>query len=744
MAIDSYSLCPGGRGKKIRFCCPDHVKDLEQIDKMIEGEQYSAGLNFVNSLLEKRPDCACLIEAKCLFQRMIGLWEEAYETAKNFVAREPKNIVALTELATASALLDKPQEAVSALVDSLEAVEGDQFPMAIVQAMLTVGMSFYENGRIFQAVAVAKQLQAFAPQDQASNQFLYRCLGSEAVPLMLKEQSFDLQAPETFSKKSEYDEAVSYLAHGYWKRGRTILEGLLENGNEWPNIFRNLGIVEYWFANEEKGRDYFDRFLSSPNIDEEAAIDLEQFLLLLTKPTWDDVQYMIKRVYTINDFDSVYEKFLSSKQLIANPRLQSAVEGDVPPKMAFVVLNHPAVDDVEGLTIKDVARQCGYMFVYGKQTTRAARAEFYIFPEELAVIDAMLATELGVVPTLETTEELKSQPVLWTTNASTPRLQFKDPSKLSEEELEKLFDEAFEVFATKWFEHPYAVLGNKTPKEVLSEKNGARRVEALIRVVAGVFTPAYIEKVAALLRAQASLPAPKPISPPESFETTEAAVEFFRQVPLWRWSRLQIEKCNTAALAELLQIANLVAPRDVKEKFAKEFLARPVAEEKYEDRGIAYSILIDSALISQDTDEALRLILEASKYANEMGESDSNWNVLEIMTRFRRQEFEKVRSLAQHVFAEHQNDQEAIQTLQQFFAELNASAQMQARAMEAYRLRAGQPASVAPTAASGQTKVDFAVGGGQGSTGEEQSSGLWTPGSENAGSQGGSKLWIPD
>ena len=75
MAIDLYSLCPGGRGKKIKFCCPDHIKDLEQIDAFLEGEQFAAGLAFVENLEKSRPDCACLTEAKCLFQRMIGLWE---------------------------------------------------------------------------------------------------------------------------------------------------------------------------------------------------------------------------------------------------------------------------------------------------------------------------------------------------------------------------------------------------------------------------------------------------------------------------------------------------------------------------------------------------------------------------------------------------------------------------------------------------------------------------------------------
>ena len=39
MPIDPYSSCPGGTGKKIKFCCADLVGDLEQLEKLTEGEQ---------------------------------------------------------------------------------------------------------------------------------------------------------------------------------------------------------------------------------------------------------------------------------------------------------------------------------------------------------------------------------------------------------------------------------------------------------------------------------------------------------------------------------------------------------------------------------------------------------------------------------------------------------------------------------------------------------------------------------
>ena len=61
MAIDPYAACPGGTGKKIKFCCDDLTGDLEQIDRLVEGDQVSAALEQVERLLAKTPGRACLM-----------------------------------------------------------------------------------------------------------------------------------------------------------------------------------------------------------------------------------------------------------------------------------------------------------------------------------------------------------------------------------------------------------------------------------------------------------------------------------------------------------------------------------------------------------------------------------------------------------------------------------------------------------------------------------------------------------
>ena len=39
MPIDPYASCPGGTGKKIKFCCSDLLTELDKVQRMLEGEQ---------------------------------------------------------------------------------------------------------------------------------------------------------------------------------------------------------------------------------------------------------------------------------------------------------------------------------------------------------------------------------------------------------------------------------------------------------------------------------------------------------------------------------------------------------------------------------------------------------------------------------------------------------------------------------------------------------------------------------
>jgi hypothetical protein len=71
MAIDPYSPCPGGTGKKIKFCCSELMGDLEQIERLTEGQQYAAALAEVDRLTAERA-AAAAAAARNAFDSAVG------------------------------------------------------------------------------------------------------------------------------------------------------------------------------------------------------------------------------------------------------------------------------------------------------------------------------------------------------------------------------------------------------------------------------------------------------------------------------------------------------------------------------------------------------------------------------------------------------------------------------------------------------------------------------------------------
>ena len=112
MAIDAYSLCPGGTGKKIKFCCNDFLPELQKIDRMIEGEQYLACLKHVDQLWNRsRGEIgrACWRQSASCCGRPISRGGAKAPAA--FMAKFPNNQIALSEAAIAGGRERRPRGA---------------------------------------------------------------------------------------------------------------------------------------------------------------------------------------------------------------------------------------------------------------------------------------------------------------------------------------------------------------------------------------------------------------------------------------------------------------------------------------------------------------------------------------------------------------------------------------------------------------------------------------------------------
>ena len=153
MAINAYSVCPGGTGKKIKFCCADLLDEFEQIERMVDGQQYLACLKHLERLEKTHPGRACLLATKTLLLRLTGQDEEAKSAAAAFLRLYPDNPVALAEWAIADGGRPRRPAALDHLQRAI-AVSQNRMHGRLYEAMTVLSRALAAEGQFLAARAL--------------------------------------------------------------------------------------------------------------------------------------------------------------------------------------------------------------------------------------------------------------------------------------------------------------------------------------------------------------------------------------------------------------------------------------------------------------------------------------------------------------------------------------------------------------------------------------------------------------
>src|SRR5689334_21695029 len=202
MPIDPYSLCPGGTGKKLKFCCSDLLGELDKIQRMLEGDQRAACLEHIESLEPKYPERACLMSIKAMLEAQLGNEAKAESTLEKFTAKFPDNPVALAEKATLLASKEGGMAGIGPLQDALEKCSV-QMPPAVYDAIGLVAQALVADSQLIPGRAhLVLQLGIGGGKDQKPLELLVRINGSSSIPLLAKQDLPLLPAPEDALWKS--------------------------------------------------------------------------------------------------------------------------------------------------------------------------------------------------------------------------------------------------------------------------------------------------------------------------------------------------------------------------------------------------------------------------------------------------------------------------------------------------------------------------------------------------------------
>jgi hypothetical protein len=709
MPIDPYTPCPGGTGKKIKFCCSDLIAELEKIQRMLDGDQRAACLDHIDSLQTKYPDRACLLSIKGMLEAELGHETKAQSTLERFREKHPENPVALAEQATILVGKTGALSAVNLMQDALDRC-AQEIPPQVYDAVGLVGESLLAEGLVLAGRAhLMLQVGMSGGKDNRPLELLGRINSSPRLPILVKQDIPLEQPPEDALWKKSFTSALEPALHGSWRRAAANLSGLTIKVGDWPTIWQNIAVLRTWLGENRSATEAWRKY-AAQDIPLDDAVEAEALVQLLDPDGGERVD-LVSIPYEIKDIEALEARLVANARASRMPidLARMGTESEPPPKSAFWLLDRVVPASGADLQLSGVPSIVGHVFVYGKQTDRAARMELAAYRTELAaaqdVAQEVAGDAIGSAGAEQVVSQASAVEHLLSWNWRLP------PDTPETRRAELMSEKRAAVLGELWPQMPQRAFNGKTAREAAAAPALRNRVLAAILIMELAIDHGVSDFDFNALRSKLGLPTCDPIDP--------------RQTPppklsLARLSRVDVKALPDEALLELFRQAEHYRHIAALRRLATEALARPGLESQL-DKAEVYGVL---AQTEPDTGKAIEYLDQARSAAEATKSSTAPWDLAELAMRIARGDVVEADRLMQHIRGEHMREPGVAQALYQILTEAGIIGPD------------GRPNLPTERGAASPLVVP-------GAAAESESGKIWTPGSDQPSSGKKSALWTP-
>jgi tetratricopeptide (TPR) repeat protein len=653
MALDPYSPCPAGTGKKLKFCCADLLGELDKIQRMLEGDQRLACLEYIEKLQTRFPGRACLLTTQAQLLLELGRTDEAKRVVDGVLATAAANPVALAE----SALIALGQGDVPGAIEALQmgiAASPNPMPATVVDAIASIGESLIAVGDVPTALGHLLLLASLLPQDERTLTLLMRLNASPQVPLLFKEEPDLFEVPADAPWREQFLTAVDPARRGAWRAAADNLAALGEKVPEAAVVWHSLAILQTWLGDHQRAIEAL-RYLASLDVSRDEQVEAEALAQLLDADSNTERIDLLMVAYPITNIDELIEK-LSDRRAASTPVDPAAWtdQNEPPPRHSYVLLDRPAPRTGAGLTRDDVPNVLGHVLIFGRQTDREARLEMSVARPNLAAAKAVLAelcaAQLGPAGDEEKRGDLPSGQWALSWN-------WRLPEDTPVDQVHKLLVEQRRyAILQRWPTTPLAVLGGKTPQQAGPDARLQSRLLGAILILELSFQEPSVGDVFVELRRRLELPAATPI------ELGTTPVE---RVPLARLHRVDWQHVDDESMINANSRALFTAAQLALRKIVLAILTRDSLKGKV-NRAQLYGLL---ARVEDDTSQAIQYLDQARAAADEAKQSTAMLDLQELALRMERGEPEEFGRVLSHIQTHHAREPGVAHALMQILVE---------------------------------------------------------------------------
>lgn len=746
MPLDPYSPCPGGTGKKIKFCCSELMGDLEQLDRLTEGQQYAAALSEVEKLAQRYPGRACLMAHRTRLQLATKQFPAAAAGSDEFLKACPDNPVALGLAAVTEAIAGRMQEGMAlfdqardrAHAQAREAGGGD-VPHDLVRTAQTLVQAASQTGHPGCAQGIVEWLIDESLGTEEERQVLASIVGAGGVPPALRTKMSFEPASSDSPYRFEFEAALKAAAD--WRLGKALstFRSLKTVAGESPELFTNIAILCEMLCRPYEASEAWLAVARLRSAKPDDAIEATGRAIAMETEADPDRSPVVTITSIIaplptsggdaagGGIDLLEDKLRHDGRFDVSTFDRSAwvSRGAAPPHSVWRVYAPASAGQPGG---EQPDRLLASLMIFGRQTDREPEAVLQGFTPDVAeakpLVEHFLGCTFGAAIDTGRGRLPTTSPTGWLQNT-----QFRiQPAELAKEPtaadgpsmvdrlLARQRHAVWDRFLKVWPDTPLPELLGKTPRQAAAEvgKEPARRVEAMISEGEAASRQPEASAGWTAVRGILGLPTPGPIHSAQPLE----------EVPPLRWHRVVLEGLALEHL-RVLFLTSLDAGFDLAAARAAEaIVARSDATP--EDRWEAYGLLESRAETSL---EKLEIIAKLRELAKTLNANDGMLDVAELRVRLSRADEAGIMRLLNHLQREHARDQKVIAAL----AEVLGEAGVDLAALAAQSAAAGQ----IPGGPAG-----LPIGGGQPPAADAGR--IWTPGGDQGGGAGEKKsLWTP-
>ncbi len=707
MPTDPYSLCPGGTGKKLKFCCSDLIPELEKLERMLTGDQRLAARDYVEKLDAKTPGRACLLAYKSELQSELGEETAAQATLQQFLTLHPQNPVALAEQALQQAEGEEIVEAANSLQSALEAGDG-RVVQRVYEAISVIGQMLAQQGFPFAALAHLRLQAALEGSQQRSpaTDLITRIYRSNSVPLLLKGYESLLPCPAGAKWAESYESAMQSFRSIRWREAANKFAEMARQLPRVPEIWRNLATLRGWLADSKSSAAAW-REMAQCAVPLDDAVEATAMADILDPNLADDVAF-VKLTYDVADMAALEAKLLADPRVSKGVVDRSPADEGPPPRASFFLQDRPVPATGVGIALDAIPYILAELLSYGKQTDREARLEVYLWRDGQFAIgqQAFEQVTAGLISSRPTEETLTTRPAVAHILSWQWRLPDDTPLELRKS---LVFDEQRKRVLSVWPDAPQKRLGGQTPRQAASDAK--LRLEVLAQILLFEESMSNPRGLALFdqLRTELGLPTPERLTLTTGTRTS-----------LPRLSRADASQMEDGALRDLLELAVLSKASAAVHNLAPQVESR-AALANTPVLASAYGELAEAA---DDHVRAIEYLNRARKVVEAIGASTVTFDFQELNLQFERGDLPATNIIFQHIAKEHGREQGVNQMLYQWMESvgmIGPDGQMR-----------GMPAAAA------QESSALVLPGEAAESGK-----LWTPGGEQSAASGGKKLWMP-